>query len=184
MAAQRSKQKAETRIACSSQWHSTQTGRKNAFSRAKSCFEWRASSEQSPLNNFDDEDVSLVSSKSTSCLRMDARWAGQKKAIPVLKANTTLGWIPEVGSVAQTDEHMSFATKLPLITKVSTRKWLKAGEFQIFKGSRKCADDVWIARYLLERLCEKYGIYVEFHCKPFTGDWNGSACTAISPPSS
>jgi glutamine synthetase len=48
-------------------------------------------------------------------------------------------------------------------------------EFQIFgKGSAKAADDVWTARYLLLRLCEKYGVDVEFHCKPIKGDWNGS----------
>jgi glutamine synthetase len=48
-------------------------------------------------------------------------------------------------------------------------------EFQIFaKGSAKCADQVHVARYIMLRLCEKYGIDVEFHCKPFRGDWNGS----------
>jgi glutamine synthetase len=54
---------------------------------------------------------------------------------------------------------------------VASGQW----EFQIFgKGSRKAADDVWMARYLLMRLCEKYGIDIEFHCKPIRGDWNGS----------
>jgi glutamine synthetase len=49
-------------------------------------------------------------------------------------------------------------------------------EFQIFgKGSKTAADQVWVARYLLVRLCEKYGIDVEFHCKPLGAtDWNGS----------
>ena len=48
-------------------------------------------------------------------------------------------------------------------------------EFQLFaKGSRKCADDMWVARYLLLRLCEKFEVDVEWHCKPFLGDWNGS----------
>jgi len=48
-------------------------------------------------------------------------------------------------------------------------------EFQIFgKGSKKAADEVWVARYLLMRLCENYGIDVEWHCKPIRGDWNGS----------
>ena len=52
-------------------------------------------------------------------------------------------------------------------------------EFQIFgKGSRRAADEVWVARYLLVRLCEKYGIDVEFHCKPIKGDWNGSGMHA------
>ncbi|MBC7979453.1 MAG: glutamine synthetase beta-grasp domain-containing protein [Armatimonadetes bacterium] len=52
-------------------------------------------------------------------------------------------------------------------------------EFQIFgKGSKKCADQIWVARYLLERLCEKYGIDVEYRCKPIKGDWNGSGMHA------
>src|SRR3546814_475574 len=49
-------------------------------------------------------------------------------------------------------------------------------EFQVFgKGSKKAADQIWMARYLLLRLCEKYGIDIEFHCKPLGDtDWNGS----------
>lgn len=48
-------------------------------------------------------------------------------------------------------------------------------EFQIFaKGSKRCADDMWVARYLLMRLCETHKVDVEWHCKPFLGDWNGS----------
>jgi glutamine synthetase len=48
-------------------------------------------------------------------------------------------------------------------------------EFQIFgKGSKKAADEMWMARYLLMRLTESYGIDIEFHCKPIKGDWNGS----------
>jgi glutamine synthetase len=34
---------------------------------------------------------------------------------------------------------------------------------------------MWLARYLLLRLTEKYGIDIEFHCKPLGDtDWNGS----------
>jgi glutamine synthetase len=48
-------------------------------------------------------------------------------------------------------------------------------EFQIFaQGSAKAADDVWMARYLMMRLCEQYGVDMELHCKPIKGDWNGS----------
>ncbi len=49
-------------------------------------------------------------------------------------------------------------------------------EFQIFgKGSKKAADEMWVARYLLIRLCEKYKVDVNFHCKPLGAtDWNGS----------
>ena len=53
-------------------------------------------------------------------------------------------------------------------------------EFQIFgKGSKTAADQVWVARYILERLCEKYGVDVEYHCKPLGNtDWNGSGMHA------
>jgi glutamine synthetase len=50
-------------------------------------------------------------------------------------------------------------------------------EFQIFgKGSKRAADEVWMARYLLLRLCEKYRVDVNFHPKPLgmDYDWNGS----------
>ena len=54
-------------------------------------------------------------------------------------------------------------------------------EFQIFgKGSKNAADQMWVARYLLIRLCEKYGVDVNFHCKPLGKDvdWNGSGMHA------
>ena len=50
-------------------------------------------------------------------------------------------------------------------------------EFQIFgKGSRTAADQVWMARYIMLRLCEKYEVDVNWHCKPLGKDvdWNGS----------
>ncbi|OCC03475.1 glutamine synthetase [Labrys sp. WJW] len=49
-------------------------------------------------------------------------------------------------------------------------------EFQIFgKGSRAAADEMWLARYFLLRLTEKYSIDIEWHCKPLGDtDWNGS----------
>ena len=52
-------------------------------------------------------------------------------------------------------------------------------EFQVFaKGSKKAADDIWVARFLLLRLCEEFEVDVEWHCKPITGDWNGSGMHA------
>ncbi len=52
-------------------------------------------------------------------------------------------------------------------------------EFQLFaKGAKKAGDEIWIARYLLDRLCEKYDYYTEYHPKPVKGDWNGSGMHA------
>ena len=40
------------------------------------------------------------------------------------------------------------------------------------------ADDLWMARYILHRVTEKFGCYADFHPKPYLGDgdWNGSGC--------
>lgn len=83
-----------------------------------------------------------------------------------------------VGDVARTvvDEHLDLCLEAGINheginAEVAKGQW----EFQVFaKGSRKACDDVWVARYLLMRCCEKYGIDIEWHCKPLKGDWNGS----------
>lgn len=37
-------------------------------------------------------------------------------------------------------------------------------------------DELWVSRYILERICEKNDIVVSWHPKPIEGDWNGSGC--------
>ena len=39
----------------------------------------------------------------------------------------------------------------------------------------ECADQLWVSRYILDRVCEKYNAYIEYHPKPFK-NWNGSGC--------
>jgi glutamine synthetase len=53
-------------------------------------------------------------------------------------------------------------------------------EFQIFsKGAKEAGDQIWMARYLLERIGEKYGVAINWHCKPLGAlDWNGSGMHA------
>ena len=52
-------------------------------------------------------------------------------------------------------------------------------EFQTFaKGAKKAGDELWIARYLLDRLTEDYNYYIDYHPKPVKGDWNGSGMHA------
>jgi glutamine synthetase len=54
-------------------------------------------------------------------------------------------------------------------------------EFQIFaKGAHNAGDQIWMARFLLERTAEKYGVDVEWHPKPLGKDldWNGSGMHA------
>ncbi len=52
-------------------------------------------------------------------------------------------------------------------------------EYQIFaKGAKEAGDQVWIARYLAERVGEKFGVRINLHPKPVKGDWNGSGMHA------
>lgn len=50
-------------------------------------------------------------------------------------------------------------------------------EFQIgpVEGIQGC-DQLWIARYILHRICEEFNCDVTFDPKPVKGDWNGSGC--------
>jgi glutamine synthetase len=50
-------------------------------------------------------------------------------------------------------------------------------EYQIGAGgSIHMSDDLWVARWLLERIAEKHEVVVSLHPKPISGDWNGAGC--------
>lgn len=52
-------------------------------------------------------------------------------------------------------------------------------EFQIGPlGPLEVGDHLWVARWLLYRLGEKYGIHATLDPKPVPGDWNGAGCHA------
>jgi glutamine synthetase len=40
----------------------------------------------------------------------------------------------------------------------------------------EAADQLWLSRYILQRLGEEFNIYINFEPKPLTGNWNGSGC--------
>ena len=49
------------------------------------------------------------------------------------------------------------------------------GIYQCFgKGAHDAADDLWMSRYIMSRLTERFGVVVNWHPKPVAGDWNGS----------
>ncbi|ODR94675.1 glutamine synthetase [Methyloceanibacter stevinii] len=101
---------------------------------------------------------------------------------PQGKYYTGVGY-KQVGSIARqiVEEHLDLCLDCGINheginAEVAKGQW----EFQIFgKGSKKAADEMWMARYLLERLTEKYGVDIEYHCKPLGDtDWNGSGMHA------
>uniref|UniRef100_T1H2K1 glutamine synthetase n=1 Tax=Megaselia scalaris TaxID=36166 RepID=T1H2K1_MEGSC len=38
----------------------------------------------------------------------------------------------------------------------------------------KASDDLWVSRYILQRIAEEYGVIVTFDPKPVEGQWNGA----------
>lgn len=62
-----------------------------------------------------------------------------------------------------------------MVSGINAEVMMGQWEFQLFaKGAKKAADHLWLARYILIRTAEQYGVDVEIHPKPVKGDWNGS----------
>ena len=64
------------------------------------------------------------------------------------------------------------------ITGTNAEVALGQWEYQCFGKGVKAADDLWVSRYLLYKIAEDYGVNVNIHPKPKTGDWNGSGMHA------
>lgn len=80
------------------------------------------------------------------------------------------------------EEHMDICLEAGLNVEginaeVAPGQW----EFQIFaKGAKNAGDQIWVARYLLERTAESHGLAIDYEPKPLGkfADWNGSGMHA------
>tara|TARA_B100001094_G_C18190710_1_gene806989 strand:+ start:1452 stop:2399 length:948 start_codon:yes stop_codon:yes gene_type:complete len=74
------------------------------------------------------------------------------------------------------DEHLHLCLEAGInVEGINAEVMMGQWEYQIFaKGAGQAGDEVWVARYLLERAAEKYGVVIDLHPKPIKGDWNGS----------
>jgi glutamine synthetase len=76
------------------------------------------------------------------------------------------------------EEHMDLCMEIGLdISGINAEVLLGQWEYQIgpvtpLEGS----DQLWISRYLLQRVAEKHNVKVSLHPKPLKGDWNGTGC--------
>ena len=60
------------------------------------------------------------------------------------------------------------------ITGTNAEVALGQWEFQVLGSGIRAGDDLWMARYILQRVAEKHGVSINFAPKPQKGDWNGS----------
>ena len=74
------------------------------------------------------------------------------------------------------DEHMQMCLHAGIrITGTNAEVALGQWEYQVFgTGQKGAGDDLWMSRYILERLGEQFGFVINFEPKPVKGDWNGS----------
>jgi|2_EtaG_2_1085320.scaffolds.fasta_scaffold03405_6 glutamine synthetase len=74
------------------------------------------------------------------------------------------------------EEHLQVCLEANLnITGTNAEVMIGQWEYQILsKGAKKASDELWLSRFLLIRLTEKYDLRVDFKPKPVEGDWNGS----------
>ena len=120
-------------------------------------------------------------------------WVGfeQEYTLYDLDTSKPLGW-PDMGEPSpQGDyycgrnigenvsrEHMNACIDAGIsICGTNAEVMLGQWEYQIGAGgSIHMSDDLWVARWLLERICESYDLIVSLHPKPMSGDWNGAGC--------
>lgn len=78
------------------------------------------------------------------------------------------------------EEHLDICLEAGLnVEGINAEVMMGQWEFQIFaKGAAKAGDEIWVARYLLERIAESHEASINWHCKPVQGDWNGSGMHA------
>ena len=127
----------------------------------------------------------LVSNRNTFSIRTDVLSGSRKKDIPAPQGPYYCGvGYKYMGRLARTivEEHLELCLAAGINheginAEVAKGQW----EFQIFaKGSKKAADDLWTARYLMARLCESYEVDFMIHCKPIAVTGTVLACTLIS----
>ena len=121
----------------------------------------------------------------------DKEWVGFEQEYTLFDGDRPLGW-PSLGEPApQGDyycgrnigenvsrEHLNACIDAGLsICGTNAEVMLGQWEYQIGAGRAvDMSDDLWVARWLLERICEKHGLSVSLHPKPIEGDWNGAGC--------
>lgn len=59
-----------------------------------------------------------------------------------------------------------------LNAEVAPSQW----EFQVCQYGIAVADELYIMRYIISRVAEKYDLNLDLRPKPISGDWNGSGC--------
>ena len=77
---------------------------------------------------------------------------------------------------AMIDSHAELCNRAGIpIQGTNAEVMLSQWEYQVGPSNAlDVCDHLWAARYMMERLAEKEGLYIKLDPKPISGDWNGS----------
>ena len=118
-------------------------------------------------------------------------WVGFEQEYTLYENNKPYGW-PDIGEPPPQGDYYCGRNIGENIMKEHTDTCIGAGlsicgtnaevmlgqwEYQIGAGgSIHMSDDLWVARWLMEKICYKHGLTVSLDPKPIEGDWNGAGC--------
>ena len=118
-------------------------------------------------------------------------WVGFEQEYTLFDGVKPYGW-PDIGEPEPQGDYYCGRNIGENIMKEHTDACIEAGvsicgtnaevmlgqwEYQIGAGgSIHMSDDLWVARWLMERICEKHELTVSLDPKPIEGDWNGAGC--------
>ena len=120
-------------------------------------------------------------------------WFGIEQEYTFFTGRSPLGW-PEGGYPAPqgpfycgvgadevfgreiVEEHMSACLEAGInISGINAEVMPGQWEFQVGPvGALAAGDEIWVARWLLYRIAEDFGVSATLHPKPVKGDWNGA----------
>ena len=116
-------------------------------------------------------------------------WVGIEQEYTLFKDDRPLGWPMNREPKAQGDyycgrnegewlarKHMDLCISAGIkISGINSEVMLGQWEYQVGADDPlRISDDLWIARWLLEKVCAKYEVQVTLDPKPVEGDWNGA----------
>ena len=118
-------------------------------------------------------------------------WVGFEQEYTLYDDGKPLGWPKEGEPAPQGDyycgrnagehiikEHIDACIEAGIsICGTNSEVMLGQWEYQIGTGgSVEMSDDLWVARWLMEKICDKHKVSVSLDPKPVEGDWNGAGC--------
>ena len=147
------------------------------------CEVWDVEGNPHPTNKrFELEELQIENSK-------EEVWVGIEQEYTLFKDGRPLGWPMHGTPPPQGDyycgrnegewlarKHMDLCISAGIkISGINSEVMLGQWEYQIGADDPiTISDDLWVARWLLEKVCAKYEVTVTLDPKPVDGDWNGA----------